>query len=62
MSEKGVDPRDQAQVSCDLCMKEIPVTEAVSEEADDYVRHFCGLECYDRWRAQAREGQGKPSA
>jgi hypothetical protein len=48
-----------SQVACDICMKEIPVTEARSEEADDYVRHFCGLECYGKWRAQQEEtGEG----
>ena len=38
-------------------MKEIPISEAQSEEADDYVRHFCGLECYARWRAQKEDKQ-----
>jgi hypothetical protein len=36
-------------------MKEIPLSEAQSEEADDYVRHFCGLDCYAKWRAQTQE-------
>lgn len=40
------------KVACNACMKEIPVSEAHSGEADDYVRHFCGLDCYDKWRAQ----------
>lgn len=44
---------DQAEIiQCDICMKEIPASEARSAEAQDYVRHFCGLECFDRWSKQ----------
>lgn len=39
-------------VSCEVCMKEIPVSEARSEEASDYVVYYCGLECYQAWAAQ----------
>jgi len=39
-------------VACEICIKEIPVSEAKSEEATDYVVHFCGLECYAIWKAQ----------
>lgn len=41
------------QVECEVCLKEIPVSEAKSEEAADYVHHFCGLTCYEKWKAQA---------
>ncbi len=37
-------------VACDVCLKEVPVTEAVVPEATDYVAHFCGLECYEKWK------------
>ena len=36
-------------VECSQCLKEIPASEAKSAEGTDYVVHFCGLECYDRW-------------
>jgi hypothetical protein len=39
-------------VACEICIKEIPVSEAKSEEATGYVAHFCGLECYAIWKAQ----------
>jgi hypothetical protein len=39
-------------VECEVCFKEIPVSEAKMDEAADYVHHFCGLECYARWREQ----------
>jgi hypothetical protein len=34
-------------------MKEIPISEAVVPEATDCVAHFCGVQCYDKWRKQA---------
>ncbi|MCU7835308.1 MAG: DUF3330 domain-containing protein [gamma proteobacterium symbiont of Taylorina sp.] len=40
------------QIACKICLKEIPISEAKSEEATDYVAHFCGLDCYDKWRHQ----------
>lgn len=38
------------QVACEICLKEVPITEAVVPEATDYVAHFCGLECYQEWK------------
>jgi hypothetical protein len=40
------------QLRCSMCRHEIPLSEAVVPEAVDYVVHFCGLDCYWRWRAQ----------
>jgi hypothetical protein len=42
-------PSDPDLVPCWVCLKEIPVSEATSEEAVDYVLHFCGLKCYAKW-------------
>lgn len=39
-------------VKCEVCMKEVPVSEAQNAEAADYVAHFCGLACFDKWRKQ----------
>ena len=39
-------------IECDICLREIPVSEAVSCEASDYVTYYCGLECYDKWKKQ----------
>ena len=47
---------DEQLVSCEVCLKSIPVAESNSVETEDYVAYFCGLECYDLWkRQQARE-------
>lgn len=40
------------QVACEMCLKEVPISEATVPEALDYVAHFCGLECYEKWKNQ----------
>lgn len=42
-------------IQCNVCLKEIPASEAKSAEALDYVSHFCGLECYELWRKQSEK-------
>ncbi len=41
---------DDAVLSCEICLSEIPASVAHSLEGPDYVHHFCGLECYERWQ------------
>ncbi len=56
MMTNTTNPLPTAQVSCETCMKEIPASEAKSEEAVDYIIYFCGLDCYESWSTQdARE-------
>ncbi len=47
------------QVSCAICHKEVPLSEANHFEVQDYIAHFCGLECYSEWkqRSEALERQ-----
>ncbi|HAF45658.1 MAG TPA: DUF3330 domain-containing protein [Gallionellaceae bacterium] len=51
------------KIPCDVCQKEIPLSEAERFEAQDYVAHFCGLECYSIWkqRSETLERQDKES-
>jgi hypothetical protein len=42
-------------VECEICLEEIPISEAKSEEASDYVAHFFGLECYAIWKSQSQK-------
>ena len=37
-------------IPCDVCHKEIPYSAAMTFEAADYVAHFCGLDCYSKWK------------
>lgn len=44
-------PADLKTVACDICLKEVPLSEAIVPEATDYVVHFCGVDCYHKWMA-----------
>lgn len=48
------------KIACEVCLKEIPASEASSDEASDYVAHFCGLECHEIWRRQQAENESGP--
>lgn len=37
-------------LACAVCLKEIPSSVAHGQEGDDYMRHFCGIECYSVWK------------
>lgn len=39
-------------MSCEICMKEVPIDEALNPETADYIVFFCGLECYEQWVSQ----------
>ena len=53
MRENKSQTGDQ-KVECVVCLKEVPLSEAKSEEATDYVVHFCGLDCYEKWKNQEK--------
>ena len=38
------------RVACDVCLKEVPKSEAMSPDATGYMVHFCGLDCYEKWK------------
>lgn len=46
----------QDLVCCEMCLKEVPKSEAAVPEATDYVLYFCGLECYQQWKEQQAQG------
>jgi hypothetical protein len=50
------------RVACTICMKEVPISEAVVPEATDYVAHFCGVECYDKWKRQPDNASAQEDA
>jgi len=50
-----VNEPEEELVQCDVCLKEIPVSEARNAEASDYVAHFCGLNCYEKWVNKAAQ-------
>ena len=54
-------PEEPHTVPCEVCLKEIPRSEALNAEAEDYVAHFCGLNCYRAWAASAEHRQPSPA-
>ena len=48
--DKKMEAAEVETVSCEICLKEVPTSEATTPEAMDYVAHFCGLECYSKWQ------------
>lgn len=49
MAEKFT-PVEPNTVACDVCLKDIPETVAKTMEGEDYIHHFCGLDCYKKWQ------------
>jgi hypothetical protein len=47
-----------AMIKCEVCLKEIPRSEAKSPEGQDYLIYFCGLDCYDRWNQSSGKSTG----
>ncbi len=48
-------PGVEKTVKCATCLKEIPVSGAKIDESADYVRYFCGLDCFDEWKQQEQK-------
>jgi len=46
-------------VRCEVCLKEIPADSARLADTQDYVHHFCGLDCLAVWQKQAEPGRGQ---
>lgn len=53
---------DTTLVSCCVCCQEIPLAVALTPEGAEYVGHFCGLECLQRFKARAEGDATAPSA
>lgn len=43
------------QCICEECCAQIPTSAAVTAEGVDYVHHFCGQACYEKWQAKQQE-------
>ena len=53
---------EEDTLKCEVCLKEVPLSEAHVPEAEDYVVNFCGLECYDKWVKQADNKKNQPES
>jgi len=43
------------KVECEICLKEIPRSEATVDEVNDYVIYYCGLDCFHKWKQPEEE-------
>ena len=46
-------------IQCEICLTEIPASDAETAETADYVAHFCGLECYQQWHDSEKKLQSE---
>lgn len=54
-SKPTIKPEPEVMVECEVCLKEIPASAAKNEEVQDYVAHFCGIECFAKWKESKQE-------
>jgi hypothetical protein len=48
---------ESGKVSCRACSAELDPTRSYRIDAEEYVYHFCGDECYARWRDQGERNR-----
>jgi len=53
MSEK------EEKIACHVCKKMIPKATAMHAEGEEYVLHFCNLDCMDYWKKEKKETETK---
>ena len=46
---------DCKPLSCEECLKEMPAAAAYKADLEDYVHHFCGLDCLDVWQKKRQQ-------
>jgi hypothetical protein len=51
--EMTVASRDADRSRCSSCNMPVPDDELVIPESAPYVIHFCGLDCYAKWKSRA---------
>jgi len=51
-------PELPEQIACEICLREVPKTEALNAEGAEYVLYFCGLDCYQKWSGDQSEQAG----
>jgi hypothetical protein len=57
----GSEPSQTERVTCEVCLREIPRSEAVVPAVLDYVAYFCGLDCYEKWKGRNADEGAAPA-
>lgn len=53
--EKLTPKEPEQTIACEVCLKEVPTSEIHTMEAEEYMHHFCGLDCLDKWHKKAEQ-------
>lgn len=51
--------KDDEKIACHICKKEIPKAAALNAEGQEYVLHFCNVECMDYWKEEEEKKKEK---
>jgi len=46
---------DEEKIACEVCQKMIPKAAALHAEGQDYVLHFCNIDCLDHWKNEQKK-------
>jgi len=46
---------NEEKIACHVCKTMIPKATAVHAEGEEYVLHFCNLDCLDYWKKEKKE-------
>jgi hypothetical protein len=47
--------KEEEKLPCHICKKIIPKATALHAEGEEYVLHFCNIECMDYWKKEKKE-------
>ena len=50
---------DTEKIACHVCKKTIPKATALHSEGQEYVVHFCNVECMDYWKKEKESKKKK---
>ena len=53
-------PHKDEKIACHICRAMIPKAAALHPEGQDYVLHFCSLDCLDYWKNTQAEAPEAP--
>ena len=46
---------ESGKVSCQTCRSELDPADSYRIDGKEYAYHFCGAECYERWRRESEK-------
>lgn len=46
---------EEEKIACSVCKKLIPKASALHAEGEEYVLHFCNIDCLDHWKKHGQK-------